>query len=173
MSIFERNIKANLNRAVMTSIISLLDKQHVFASLEAKDKAEVFSTLIASFKDKVSAEELEAIEKAVLEREKIMSTGVGKGLAIPHGKASGIKNNYGAFALLADPVEYEAVDKEPVSMVFLLAGPSSSNSLHIKMLSRISRLMNNNAFRAKLRECTTPEEIIEVFEQEERAHFGE
>jgi fructose-specific phosphotransferase system IIA component len=157
----------------MTSIISLLDEQHVFASLEAKNKAEVFSALIASFDDKVSAEELEAIEKAVLEREKIMSTGVGKGLAIPHGKAPGIKDNHVAFALLADPVEYEAVDKEPVSMVFLLAGPSSSNSLHIKMLSRISRLMNNNAFRAELRKCSTSGEIVSVFEQEERASFGE
>lgn len=100
-----------------------------------------------------------------------MSTGVGKGLAIPHGKAAEISENYVAFALLETPIDYGAVDGEPVSMVFLLAGPSSNSSQHIKLLSRISRLMNNNQFRERLKECETAKEILEVFEQEE-AHFS-
>ena len=153
----------------MTSIISLLDKKHVFANLESTNKTEILKTLVASFKDDVDADELDAIEDAILEREKIMSTGVGKGLAIPHGKSTGINDSHVAFALLDSPVDYEAIDGEPVSMVFLLAGPSSSNSLHIKMLSRISRMMNNNTFRDKLKKCSTPEEIINVFEEEEKA----
>lgn len=156
----------------MTSIISLLDKRHVFANLEVKNKREILSELVSSFSDEVSDEELEAIKAAVFEREEIMSTGVGKGLAIPHGKAPGIKDNHVAFALLDPPVEYQAIDEQPVSMVFLLAGPSAQNSMHIKMLSRISRLMNNNAFREKLKSCDSAEEIISVFEQEEQAHFS-
>ncbi len=154
------------------NIISLLDTNNVFPNLEAEDKLEVLNRLIDSLASKVEEEELEAIRNAVLEREKIMSTGVGKGLAIPHGKAKGINDNYASFAILKDPIDYEAVDDKPVKLVFLLAGPQSSNSLHIKMLSRISRLMNNNEFRDRLTSCNTAEEIIDVFSKEEKAHFG-
>lgn len=154
------------------NIISLLDIETVIPDLKAGTKEEVLDELIAALSSKVSGEKLEAIRDAVLEREKIMSTGVGKGLAIPHGKASGITENYAAFGLLSNPVDYEAIDGEPVTMVFLLVGPQSSNSLHIKMLSRISRLMNNSGFREQLLECTTAEEILQMFEEEEKAHFG-
>lgn len=156
----------------MTSIISLLNERNVFSNLENRTKKEVLTTLIQSFADDLDEAELEAIRTAVFEREKIMSTGVGKGLAIPHGKAEGIKNNYAAFALLKTPIDYKAIDGEPVSMVFLLVGPKSSNSLHIKMLSRISRLMNNNSFRDKLKECNSSEEIVEIFKKEEEVYFG-
>lgn len=154
------------------NIISLLDSSTVIPDLKATSKKEVLNELISSLSSKVDEEELEAIHKAVFEREEIMSTGVGKGLAIPHGKASGIKDNYAAFALLTSPVEYEAIDSQPVTMVFLLVGPQSSNSFHIKMLSRISRLMNNSEFRKELNDCETAEEILEVFRREEETHFG-
>lgn len=154
------------------NIISLLDSDTVLPDLKASTKEEVLNELISSLSSKVGKNELEAIRKAVFEREEIMSTGVGKGLAIPHGKASGITDNYAAFALLHAPVEYNAIDGQPVSMVFLLVGPQSSNSFHIKMLSRISRLMNNSEFRKELNECSTAAEIMSVFEKEEKAHFG-
>jgi fructose-specific phosphotransferase system IIA component len=156
----------------MTTIISLLNEEHVFSDLKADTKKQVLSTMIASFREDVEAGELEAIKEAVFERENIMSTGVGKGLAIPHGKADGINENYAAFALLQSPIEYKAIDGEPVTMVFLLVGPQASNNLHIKMLSRISRLMNNNSFREKLLECNSPKEIVEVFKKEEELYFG-
>lgn len=154
------------------NICSLLDAKTVFPDLEATDKAEILDYLISSFKSKVSEDELEKIRTAVIERENIMSTGVGKGLAIPHGKTAGIQETYAAFAILKEPVDYEAIDDQPVNMVFLLVGPQSSNSLHIKMLSRISRLMNNSDFRDRLRNCSTSEEIIEEFKKEEHVSFN-
>lgn len=154
------------------NIFSLLNSQTVLPNLEAKDKTEVLDKLVTSLDEKVSNGELEKIRDAVFEREKIMSTGVGKGLAIPHGKASGIEQTYAAFAILKDPVDYEAIDDQPVNMVFLLVGPQASNSLHIKMLSRISRLMNNSEFRERLRSCSTAEEIIEQFKNEEHVSFS-
>lgn len=154
------------------NIVGLLDKSTVIPDLKASSKKEVLNELISSLASKVDGEELDAIHRAVFEREKIMSTGVGKGLAIPHGKASGIRDNYAAFALLDSPVEYEAIDGQPVTMVFLLVGPQSSNSFHIKMLSRISRLMNNSEFRMELNDCQSAEEILEVFKREEETHFG-
>ncbi len=154
------------------NIVSLLHIENIIPDLEAKNKNETLNKLIDTLKPEVEEEELEAIRSAVFEREKIMSTGVGKGLAIPHGKATDITKNYAAFAILKTPIDYEAVDQQPVKLVFLLAGPQSSNNFHIKMLSRISRLMNNNEFRERLISCETAEEIIEVFEKEEQAHFG-
>ncbi|MDZ7692913.1 MAG: PTS sugar transporter subunit IIA [Balneolaceae bacterium] len=153
-------------------IISLLQTDNVIPNLEATDKEEVLNKLIDSLGSEVDERELETIREAVLEREKIMSTGVGKGLAIPHGKAEGINDNYAAFAILKEPIDYKAVDEEPVKLVFLLVGPQSSNSMHIKMLSRISRLMNNTEFRERLADCETAEQIIEIFDAEEQAHFG-
>ena len=154
------------------NIFSLLDPQTVFPDLEVNDKAEILDTLVSSLKGKVSNGEIEKIRSAVIEREKIMSTGVGKGLAIPHGKTAGIQETYAAFAILKNPVDYEAIDDQPVNMVFLLVGPQSSNSLHIKLLSRISRLMNNSDFRDTLRECSSAEQIIERFKDEEHVSLN-
>ena len=154
------------------NIFSLLNTDTVLPNLEAQDKAEILEKMVASLENKVPEGELEKIRHAVIEREKIMSTGVGKGLAIPHGKTAGIEQTYAAFAILRDPVDYDAIDDQPVDMVFLLVGPQSSNSLHIKMLSRISRLMNNSEFRERLRECSTSEEIIEQFKKEEHVSFS-
>ena len=154
------------------NIISLLKPETVMHNLDVSDKEEVLNELIDSLSSTVDEDELKAIRDAVFERESVMSTGVGKGLAIPHGKGQGINDNYAAFALLKEPVDYEAIDGEPVSMVFLLVGPQSSSSFHIKMLSRISRLMNNSTFRERLQECGSSEGILEVFEEEEKAHFG-
>jgi fructose-specific phosphotransferase system IIA component len=153
------------------NIFSLLSPQTILPNLEAKDKGEVLDRMVTSLKERVSNSELEKIREAVFEREEIMSTGVGKGLAIPHGKAAGIEQTYAVFAILKEPVDYEAIDNQPVSMVFLLVGPQASNSLHIKMLSRISRLMNNSDFRERLRTCSTAEEIIEQFKKEEHVSF--
>lgn len=153
------------------NIFSLLDPQTVFPALKAKDKAEILDKLVSSLQNNVSNGEVEKIREAVMERENIMSTGVGKGLAIPHGKAPGIQETYAAFAMLDEPVDYESIDGKPVNMVFLLVGPQSSNSLHIKLLSRISRLMNNSSFREDLRGCSSADEIIDLFKEQEHVSF--
>ena len=154
------------------NIVNLLNEDNVLPNLNVSNKKEALEQVISSLSSQVSKEELEAIHDAVFEREEIMSTGVGKGLAIPHGKTAAIDDNYAAFALLKDGIEYQAIDGEPVRMIFLLVGPQDSNRLHIKMLSRISRLMNNNAFTEKLVEANSSKKIIELFTEEEEAHFG-
>lgn len=154
------------------NIASLLDRSTVFTDLTVSDKEQLLEELIQSLHTKVDDQSLDPIRQAVFQRESIMSTGVGKGLAIPHGKAKGLKQSYAAFALLKKPVEYEAIDDKPVRMVFLLVGPESENSLHIKLLSRISRLMNNSEFRHRLQECTEVDQILDTFMQEEKRYFG-
>ncbi|HKJ30636.1 MAG TPA: PTS sugar transporter subunit IIA [Balneolales bacterium] len=152
-------------------ICNLLNSKNVLPHLKAENKDEVIAKLIETLSGKVENSVIENVREAVFERENIMSTGVGKGLAIPHGKAKGLSNNYAAFALLDEPVPYEAIDGMPVKMVFLLVGPETHNSTHIKMLSRISRLMNNAEFREQLQQCETPEDIIDAFKAEEEQYF--
>ncbi|MEX0681348.1 MAG: PTS sugar transporter subunit IIA [Balneolales bacterium] len=151
-------------------ISDLLDNSNVIPALEAHNKKDAINKLIDTLSSKLKNETIESVRQAVMEREEIMSTGVGKGLAIPHGKSKKIEKTYVAFGKLIDPVDYEAIDGEPVNILFLLVGPESQNSVHIKMLSRISRLLNSSAFREKLLSSNSSESIIELFRSEEE-HF--
>lgn len=154
------------------NIHSLLHKSAILANLHVTDKNDLLNKLIDLLKNEVNDEQLEDIRKAVFEREKIMSTGVGKNLAIPHGKVASIDQNHASFALLKTPVDFDSIDGKPVNMVFLLVGPEKKNSTHIKLLSRISRLMNSTSFRESLSKCESADEIHETFEQEEIRYFG-
>lgn len=153
------------------NIYSLLDKSTILANLDVQSKKELLEKMIQSLSDHVNEKQLREIHKAVFEREEIMSTGVGKSLAIPHGKVKSIDENIASFAKLKTPIDYDSIDGEPVQMVFLLVGPESKHTIHIKLLSRISRLMNSVSFRELLNDCDTPEEIYEAFHQEEQRYF--
>lgn len=154
------------------NLFSLLDEITVLPNYEADSKKELINALVDTLKDKVdSIDQLDDVRKAVFEREEIMSTGVGKGLAIPHAKTKAVSENHAAFALLKDPLDFDSIDKEPVRLVFLLVGPESRNSQHIKLLSRISRLMNSGSFREKILACNSTEEILEAFRMEEEKYF--
>jgi len=151
-------------------ISDLLDSSNVIPGMPAQNKIDAINNLVDTLAPKLDKKTIDAVRKAVMEREGIMSTGVGKGLAIPHGKTRLLTKTYAAFAKLENPVEYEAIDNEPVHILFLLVGPESQNSVHIKMLSRISRLLNSSAFREQLLESKDAETIIELFRSEEE-HF--
>ena len=154
------------------NIYSLIDPSTILAGLEVDDKDELLNRMIDVLRDRVSEKELEEMREAVFERERIMSTGVGKKLAIPHGKVESIDENFASFAILKNSIDYDSVDDKPVKIVFLLVGPEKKSTIHIKLLSRISRLMNSNTFREKLTDCETPEEIHEAFKEEEIRYFG-
>lgn len=154
------------------NIYSLIDQSTILANLEIKDKDELLHKMVDGLKEKVNETQLNDIREAVFEREKIMSTGVGKSLAIPHGKVASIDDNYASFAVLKEPIEFNSIDDKPVKIAFLLVGPAGENRVHIKLLSRISRLMNSTTFRDTLSECKTPEEIYDAFYNEEVKYFG-
>ena len=152
-------------------IHSLLDSQSIIPAYSATSKEKLLLDMIEVLSTKLDADSLEAVKKAVLDREAIMSTGVGKGLAIPHGKTTSVEENYAVFARLNEGLDYESIDDIPVRMVFLLVGPTSKNNIHIKLLSRISRLMNSATFRDIILECTSTEEILNAFTIEEQKYF--
>lgn len=154
------------------NIYSLISTSTILADLEIDNKNDLLHKMVDVLKEQVNDEQLKDVRDSVFEREKIMSTGVGKNLAIPHGKVGSIEQNYASFAVLKDPIDYDSIDDKPVTMAFLLVGPAGENRLHIKLLSRISRLMNSGSFRSTLSECKTAEEIYEAFHEEEVKYFG-
>jgi fructose-specific phosphotransferase system IIA component len=148
-------------------ISDLLNEHNVLPALEVSDKTQALKVLVDAMQKSVGFDIAEKAYQAVLDRESIMSTGVGKGLAIPHGRVNGITINYAAFACLKHPIDYGSIDGKVVNMIFMLVGPETQNSLHIKLLSRISRLMNNDEFRETLVKCETAGQMLELFETEE------
>ncbi len=152
-------------------ITDILTEQFVRTNLAGSTKDEVLNAMIeiASSSDRVM--DKSKVRDAILEREKIMSTGVGSGFAIPHGKTDAISDIVGAFAVTSQPIDYKSLDDQPVRIIFLLVGRDNMVGPHIKLLSRISRLMNKEDFRKKLLEAATPQEILELFKQEEAAYF--
>ncbi len=153
-------------------ICTHLDRSTIAKGLEVDNKKDLINEVVNLLETKVSGEQLEKIRKAVFEREEIMSTGIGKQLAIPHGKCDSLDEILAGFAVLEECVEFDSIDNQPVKMVFLLVGPEDQSSQHIKLLSRISRLMNSSAFREKLLECNDSDEIFETFQSEEKEYFG-
>ena len=152
-------------------ITEVLDEHLVQTELQGTTKEEIINAMIELAAHSPRVLDKEKVRQAIFEREKIMSTGVGNGFAIPHGKTDAINDIVAAFATTALPIDYQSLDEKPVRLVFLLIGKDNMVGPHIKLLSRISRLMGKEEFRAKLLELKTPKEILEAFRQEEATYF--
>lgn len=150
-----------------TTIHLLLRPEHIRIGLNAADKETLINHLVDLLADHPSITDLDAVREAVFEREKKMSTGVGKGLGLPHAKTAATTDTVAAFATTATPVDFDAIDSTPVRMVFLLVGPQSDKSQHIKVLGRISRLANRRDFRDDLLDARSPDDVMALFEQGE------
>ncbi|MGH6952894.1 MAG: PTS IIA-like nitrogen regulatory protein PtsN [Alphaproteobacteria bacterium] len=103
-----------------------------------------------------------AIFDVLLERERLGTTGVGNGIAIPHGKLGGLDRLHGLFAQLAKPIDYEAIDDQPVDLIFLLLAPQGAGADHLKALARITRLLRSRATCEKLRRATSAKALRAV-----------
>ena len=103
-----------------------------------------------------------AILEILLQREKLGSTGVGNGVAIPHGKLAKLANVFGLFARLERPVDFEALDGQPVDLIFLLLAPEGAGADHLKALARVARLLRDPEIARKLRESRDAQAIYAV-----------
>lgn len=152
-------------------ICDILKQEKIISSMKGKDKSEIINELIDIFKDDERVVNIESMRDAVHEREKIMSTGVGKGFAIPHAKTNSVSDIVAAFGKIDAPIDFQALDGQPVNLVFLLVGKENLVGPHIKLLSRISRMMNKEEFRESLLKAQTAEEMFNLFENEEKQYF--
>ena len=152
-------------------LTEILTDTRIDLDLKAEDKDQIIERLVDLVVADGAARDREAVLKAVRAREQLMSTGVGNGVAIPHGKTNTVESLVAAFGRCTDPVAYEALDGQPVSLVFLLVGPEEAAGPHIKALSRISRLLSYEEFRVRLTNARTAGEVLTAIADEEKQYF--
>ncbi len=122
------------------------------------------AALLARRQSMVSAEE---IERVLIERERLQSTGVGGGVAIPHGSIDRLERTIGAVLLCPKPIEFDAIDGAPVSILFAVIGPRRATGEHLKTLARVSRLLRDDGFRSRLVAATSGPEAYALIAAEE------
>jgi PTS system nitrogen regulatory IIA component len=147
----------------------LITPQGVIPSLKASNKKQALHELAAEAARLTGIDECE-IFNTLLQRERLGSTGVGNGIAIPHGKINTLENIVGVFARLEDPIDFEAIDEEPVDLVFLLLAPEDAGADHLKALARISRLMREPTAVEKLRGSRDREALYAVLTEPAASH---
>jgi len=145
----------------------LLSIERIKIPLESTNKDDLLKELVGVVAAKVGDPDREDVLRAVREREAVLSTGIGHGVAIPHGKSSAVGELRMAAGRSAVPVDFDALDGQPVSLFFLLVGPESAAGPHIKALSRISRLVRKDDVREKLIAARTPEEFLHALQEAE------
>lgn len=133
-----------------SSLAALLDPTSVIPSLRVTSKRQALHAL-AKRAAAATAQPEEAIFDVLVERERLGTTGVGNGVAIPHGKLPGLDRLYGLFARLASPVDFDALDEQPVDLVFLLLVPDRAGGEHLRALARVARRLRDGTLCEKLR----------------------
>jgi PTS system nitrogen regulatory IIA component len=128
----------------------LLTPDRVIDAMRAPSKKQVLQELAHRAADLTGLHE-RSIFDVLLERERLGTTGVGKGIAIPHGKLGGLDHLYGLFVRLEQPIDFDAIDDQPVDLIFLLLAPESAGADHLKALARVSRLLRDRSICDKLR----------------------
>jgi len=150
-------------------LTEILKPQNIKVPLTAKTKTEAIGELVTVLAESGDISDAKKVLDAVLEREATRTTGIGNGLAIPHGKCSGTKDLVMAIGKAATPIDFQAIDGRPVTIIWLLASPPDKTSSHIHALARISRLMTIDKFRAALLQAKTPQEAFDIIVAQENS----
>ncbi len=150
-------------------LADLISPEAVIPALKAKTKKQLLQELSARAA-RVTGLQERYIFDTLLQRERLGSTGLGQGIAIPHGKFTGLKRIVGIFARLAEPIDFEAVDGDPVDIVFLLLAPDGAGADHLKALARISRLLREGHAVDKLRASKDASALYAVLTEEATPH---
>ena len=143
----------------------MFDEDHILVDLKAKDKKEVLEELAQVITGHDPSLEKSSLVKVLLERERLGSTGIGDGVAIPHGKFQGIDQPIISFGRSRKGLDFESMDGAPAYLFFLLVAPENSASIHLKALARIAKILKNSSFRKTLMEASSREEIYRTIIQ--------
>lgn len=150
------------------ALAGLLQQNAILPAMKANSKKQLLQELAAKASKLTGLPEREIFD-VILQRERLGSTGVGNGIAIPHGKLTNLTSIIGIFARLETPVDFEALDDQPVDLVFMLLAPEGAGADHLKALSRIARVLRDQDMVAKLR-ATSSETALFAFLNEDHAN---
>jgi PTS system nitrogen regulatory IIA component len=150
-------------------IDELLTPDSVIPRLRATSKKQALQELSKRAAE-VSGLSERQIFDVLLERERLGTTGVGNGIAIPHGKLPGLGRLYGLFARLEHPVDFDSIDEQPVDLIFLLLAPEAAGADHLKALARVSRLLRDRTICEKLRGADNPDALYALLTERAASH---
>jgi mannitol/fructose-specific phosphotransferase system IIA component (Ntr-type) len=153
----------------MIKLSSILDSKSIQLNLEIDDKFVLIDNLVDLASNSGKVIDIGKAKFDVKEREDVMSTGVGKGIAIPHAKTESISSTVAAMITLKDGVDYKSLDKKNVNLAFLLLSEPVNIGNHLRLLSQISKLLNNESLRDRILDCQNENEVLEIlnlFEKE-------
>ncbi len=139
----------------------------VKAPLDGTDKDAVIAELIDLLDAQGLLQDKAKVSEAVFTRERTRSTGIGSGIAIPHGKCNAVKDLVMAIGLAPDPIDFQSIDDKPVSIVILLISPTDQTGPHIQALAKISRLMLDEKFKAAFESASSPEQAYKLLQEKE------
>ncbi len=148
-------------------IMDFLSKDAIIADLKSTDKKPAIIELVETLKNTKKLKKTDEITSVILEREKLGSTGIGQGVAIPHGKTDILHEQVGVLGISHKGIEFNSLDGEAVHIIFLLVGPVEMAGQHLKALSKISRLFKDKFLRQAIRDAAAAEEIVKIIQQED------
>jgi len=143
----------------------ILDAGNIIPDLKARDKKRALEELAETIVRSKPSLDKNSLVKVLMERERLGSTGIGDGVAIPHGKFHGINEPIISFGRSLKGLDFESMDGQPVFLFFLLVAPENSASVHLKALARIAKILKNSSFRKTLMEIPTREELYQTIIQ--------
>ncbi len=148
-------------------LTDLLTPGRIRIPLKSSTKDAILAELVDVVTDNAVVSDPDEVLRAVREREEVLSTGIGNGVAIPHGKTSAVDELTLVAGVQPDGIDFEALDGRAVNLFFMLVGPESAAGQHVKALSRISRLLRRDSFRVRLTEATTPDQFFSIIAEAE------
>lgn len=151
-------------------LLDFLQRGRIVPRLEARDKHDVLAELSEVLVSTGVVSNGRDAVHVLLEREKLGSTGIGEGIAIPHGKLRELKDVVAVFGRSPEGVDFDSMDGAPVQLFFLLMAPENSASTHLKALARISRLLKDRGFREELLQAGTQEALFEIISREDEKY---
>ena len=149
-------------------LTDILDEGFIIPDLKAGSKRNVLEELVSVFKLKYPSIDTSEFLQVLLEREKLGSTGIGEGVAIPHGKVKDLDKLIVSFGRSEKGIDFNATDSQAVNLFFLLIAPESSTGSHLKALAQISRLLKDEKTRESLKKAETREEIYRIISENDR-----
>lgn len=147
-------------------LTDFLISEAVEPNLKSNTKNDAIKELVMLLKKAGAIPDADSIASIVLEREELGTTGIGEGIAVPHGKSNIIDKLVAAFGRSEKGINFESIDNQPVKLIFLLVAPANSAGPHLMALARISRLLKNQSFRSGLINAKSKEEILKICEAE-------
>jgi len=153
------------------NIQDMLKQECIIENLKSRTKKEVLVELSDVFLQGDIDVSRDTVCEVLMEREKLGSTGIGDGIAIPHGKLAGLKNLIVSFGRSVTGVDFDSLDGKPVHIFFLLLAPENSAGQHLKALARISRMLKDVSFRESLLNAETSEDAYNLIVKKDRAYI--